>query len=87
MSDGASVLLELERLRGAVEVGFARIDGRLDGSQQRTEGVEKDVGSLEGEVGALRERLSAVERKIWMAAGAAAVMGAGGTAGVWQLLQ
>jgi hypothetical protein len=85
--DETSVLLELERLRGAVEVGFARIDGRLDGSQQRTEGVEKDVSSLEGEVSVLRERLGAVERKIWMAAGAAAVLGAGGSAGVWQLLQ
>lgn len=87
MPDEASVLLELERLRGAVEVGFARIDGRMDGSQQRTEGVEKDVAALEGEVSALRERLGAVERKIWMAAGAAAVLGAGGGAGAWQILQ
>lgn len=64
-SDGA-VLLELERLRGAVNEGFATVNGRLDGMAQRTSATETDIEKMD-------ERLSAVEKRVWKAAG---IMGA-----------
>lgn len=79
MSEENSVLLELERLRGAVLEGFAALAGRLDASLQRTEANEKRISALEA-------RVAGVERRTWMLAGGAGVLGAGGAAGLWQLL-
>ncbi|MEV4974461.1 hypothetical protein [Streptomyces scopuliridis] len=50
--------VELERLRGTVETGFATLNGRLDTTLQRTGQVEKDVGELE-------TRVAALERARW----------------------
>jgi hypothetical protein len=52
------VALELERLRGSVDTGFARLNGRLDVSLQRTDQAEKDIGDLE-------QRVSSLERSRW----------------------
>lgn len=76
---GFSVALELERLRGAVNEGFATINGRLDGSLQRTMQAETEIEKLES-------RVTALERRIWAAAGAAAVLSGGGVAGILQIL-
>lgn len=62
-----SVAVELERLRGAVDTGFAKLDGRLDASLQRTGQIEKDVGDLEG-------RVTALERARWPLPSLAAVV-------------
>jgi hypothetical protein len=75
MDESGPVLLEIERLRGAVETGFARIDGRLDGTVQRATDTEKDVEKLD-------KRVTAVERRVWMAAGAAAVLAVGCSGGI-----
>lgn len=66
MDESGAVLLELERLRGAVDTGFATVNGRLDGMGQRTSAAETGMTKLD-------ERLSAVEKKVWKAAG---IMGA-----------
>lgn len=75
MDETGSVLLELERLRGAVNEGFATINGRLDSQLQRTDTAEKDIEKLE-------LRVSTLEKKVWMAAGVAAVLSGGGAAGL-----
>lgn len=76
--DGA-VALELERLRGAVNTGFAEVNGKLDGLGRRTADTEDDVEKLE-------VRVSALEKRVWMAAGVAAVLSGGGAAGVLALI-
>ncbi|MDH2392305.1 hypothetical protein QCN29_26720 [Streptomyces sp. HNM0663] len=49
-----SVALELERLRGAVDTGFAKLNGRLDVALQRTSQTETDIEELKQEVEALK---------------------------------
>lgn len=39
--------LELERLRGAVDTGFATLNGRLDTALQRQSQAEADIDALE----------------------------------------
>lgn len=79
----AAVLVELERLRGAVNTGFAGVNGRLDGIDGRTAATEQDVVKLDEKVdkrtAALEGRLSAVERRMWMAMGVVAVLAIGGS--------
>ena len=90
------VAVALEALRGAVNTGFARLDGQLAVALQRTDvverdinGVKEDISSLEeelkGQIGALDARMGPTEKKIWIASGFAAAFGAGG-ASLWQLL-
>ncbi|MGY4988920.1 hypothetical protein [Streptomyces nigrescens] len=52
------VALELERLRGTVEAGFARLDGRLDLLAQRDDQTDKTLDDHE-------QRLTALERARW----------------------
>lgn len=66
--ESASVALELERLRGVVATGFAEIRGELRASLQRTDTAEEDIRQLE-------TRVSALERRVWTASGAAAAVG------------
>lgn len=60
MSDPAAsdVALELERLRGTVEAGFARIDGSLALLVQRSDQTDRQLADLDA-------RLDAVERRRW----------------------
>lgn len=74
-----TVALALAELRGAVDTGFAKLDGRLDMAFQRTDTVERDVAEL-------KTRVDALEAKLWRWAVAAAAAGTGGATGVWQLL-
>lgn len=76
---GFSVVLELERLRGAVNEGFATVNGRLEGSLQRTVQTESDIEKLEN-------RVSALERRVWTAAGSAAIFSGGAVAGLLQVI-
>lgn len=81
-----NVALELERLRGAVNEGFATISGRLDGAMLRTQANEKDVEGLSQRADAQDKRIAALERKVWLAAGAAAALTGGSMAGFWQIM-
>ncbi|MEV5607026.1 hypothetical protein [Streptomyces sp. NPDC052225] len=56
--ESTQVAVELERLRGAVDTGFATINGRLDVALQRTDQTEKDIAEL-------TQRLAALERGRW----------------------
>ncbi|MFJ6052294.1 hypothetical protein [Streptomyces sp. NPDC092307] len=54
----SDVALELERLRGVVEAGFARIDGSLALLVQRSDQVDRQLADHE-------ERLDALEKSRW----------------------
>lgn len=76
---GAQVLLEIERLRGEVGAGFARIDGRFDTFAQQNQEQGKDIEELQME-------MKALTNKTWVLTVVAAVLGTGGGAGLGQLL-
>ena len=74
----AQVALELERLRGTVEVGFARTDGALDLLVQRSNQAEKDYEGLS-------QRVTLLERSRWPVASVAALAAVGAVvATLWQ---
>ncbi|WP_330261777.1 hypothetical protein [Streptomyces sp. NBC_00539] len=54
----SDVALELERLRGVVEAGFARIDGSLALLVQRSDQVDRQLADHEA-------RLDALEKTRW----------------------
>ena len=57
-SDPTAVAVELERLRGTVEAGFARVDGSLALLVQRSDQTDKQLADHE-------QRLDALERTRW----------------------
>lgn len=71
--------LELERLRGTVETGFATISGRLDRAFDRSDQTDKRIDEVSEDVDKLEKMVDEVRRRFWIAIGAAMVMG--GTAG------
>ncbi|GKQ35665.1 hypothetical protein [Streptomyces sp. A012304] len=78
-SDPAVVAVELERLRGTVEAGFARADGQLALLVQRSDQTDKQIADHE-------QRLDALERSRWPVAsiGALAAMATAAIA-LWEL--
>ena len=78
-SDRAVVAVELERLRGTVEAGFARADGQLALLVQRSDQTDKQLADHE-------QRLDALERSRWPIASIGAVAAVATTAvAVWEL--
>ncbi|MEK9521469.1 hypothetical protein MIU24_19045 [Streptomyces venezuelae] len=57
-SDPAAVAVELERLRGTMETGFARVDGSLALLVQRGDQTDRQISDHEA-------RLDALERGRW----------------------
>ncbi|MFD8949005.1 hypothetical protein ACFV0B_09150 [Streptomyces xanthophaeus] len=57
-SDPAAVAVELERLRGTMETGFARVDGALALLVQRSEQTDRQLADHEA-------RLDTLERARW----------------------
>lgn len=57
-NDPVAVALELERLRGTLEAGFARVDGSLALLVQRSDQTDKQLADHEA-------RLDALERSRW----------------------
>lgn len=79
--ESTQVAVELERLRGAVDTGFATLNGRLDTALQRTTQVEKDIGDLV-------QRVATLEKARWPLPSIAALAGMAGTAtGILALLR
>ncbi|MFC7217077.1 hypothetical protein ACFQLX_02650 [Streptomyces polyrhachis] len=67
------IALELERLRGAVEVGFARVDGSLALLVQRSDQTDARLADHES-------RLDRLERGRWPLPSLAALTGTAGVA-------
>ncbi|MGI5481272.1 hypothetical protein [Streptomyces lavendofoliae] len=77
-NDTVTVALELERLRGTLEAGFARADGSLALLVQRSDQTDKQLADHEA-------RLDALERGRWPVASVMALTsGAGFTLALWQ---
>ncbi|WP_019548480.1 hypothetical protein [Streptomyces sulphureus] len=76
-----SVAVELERLRGVTEAGFARLDGRLDVVLQRTDRAEQDVRQLredhDKDIAELRTAVEELRRGRWPLPSIAALSGVG----------
>ncbi|MFF8276759.1 hypothetical protein ACF05T_11710 [Streptomyces lateritius] len=77
--DPVTVALELERLRGTLEAGFARVDGSLALLVQRSDQTDKQLADME-------TRLDALERARWPLASVAALTASAGLMlAVWEL--
>ncbi|MEW1551371.1 hypothetical protein [Streptomyces tsukubensis] len=77
--ESVGVAVELERIRGALEAGFARVDGALALLVQRSDQTDKQLDDHEA-------RLDALERARWPLASIAALTTIGGLlVAVWQL--
>ncbi|MFI2077788.1 hypothetical protein [Streptomyces triculaminicus] len=63
-----TVAVELERLRGSVDTGFATLNGKLEVVLQRTTTAESDIASLE-------QRIASLEKGRWPLPSLAAVVG------------
>lgn len=80
-SDPAAVAVELERLRGTVETGFATVNGSLALVAQRTDQTDRILNDHE-------QRLDALERARWPLPSLAALVGVVSLAlALWQLSQ
>ena len=78
-SDPAAVALELERLRGTVEAGFARVDGALALLVQRNDQTDRRLADHES-------RLDTLERGRWPLASVGALAAVATVAvAVWEL--
>ncbi|GEB56566.1 hypothetical protein [Streptomyces gardneri] len=78
-NDPVAVALELERLRGTLEAGFARVDGSLALLVQRSDQTDKQLADHEA-------RLDALERTRWPLASIAALTASAGVLiAVWEL--
>lgn len=79
-TDDAAVAVELAQMRGAIDTGFAALNGRLDIALQRTAQTEKDLTQSEqrlsgdlaaverrmvAELGKLDTRVTSLERSRW----------------------
>lgn len=81
MTEHDDVALELERLRGSVEAGFARLDGQLALLTQKDDQNGKTLDDHE-------QRLTALERARWpLPSLAVAIGGAGCALSAWQLIR
>ncbi|MFJ8588045.1 hypothetical protein ACIRD2_25850 [Streptomyces sp. NPDC093595] len=77
-NDPVTVALELERLRGTLEAGFARADGSLALLVQRSDQTDKQLADHEA-------RLDALERTRWPVASVTALTACAGFAlAFWQ---
>lgn len=78
-NDPVAVALELERLRGTLEAGFARVDGSLALLVQRSDQTDKQLADHEA-------RLDDLERSRWPLASIAALTASAGVlVAVWEL--
>jgi len=92
-SEDTAVAVELAQMRGAIDTGFATLNGRLDTALQRTAQTEKDLAQAEqrmtGDITALESRTSqelnkldtrvaTLERARWPLPSLAAVVALGG---------
>ncbi|MFD3355627.1 hypothetical protein [Streptomyces fradiae] len=77
--DPLTVAVELERMRGTLEAGLARVDGSLALLVQRSDQTDKQLADMES-------RLDALERARWPLASVAALTASAGLLlTLWQL--
>ncbi|MFB7364152.1 hypothetical protein [Streptomyces hydrogenans] len=78
-TESGQVALELERLRGSLDAGFARVDGSLALLVQRSDQTDKQLADHEA-------RLDALEKNRWPLASLAALTATAGLGlALWEL--
>ncbi|WP_306325210.1 hypothetical protein [Streptomyces venezuelae] len=78
-NDPVAVAVELERLRGTLEAGFARVDGALALLVQRSDQTDRQLADHEA-------RLDDLERARWPLASIAALAASAGVlVAVWEV--
>ncbi|MFB7589389.1 hypothetical protein [Streptomyces sp. NPDC056169] len=78
-TESGQVALELERLRGTLDAGFARVDGSLALLVQRSDQTDKQLADHEA-------RLDALEKSRWPLASIAALTASAGVLiAVWEI--
>lgn len=75
-----SLALELERLRGTLNIGFSDVKGQLGLLVQRTDQTDRAMGEQRDQSNKQGDRLSRLERWMWLAIGASGTLG---TVGGW----
>lgn len=70
-AESTQVAVELERLHGTIDAGFARVDGSLALLVQRSDQTDKAIADHEA-------RLDALEKSRWPLPSIAALMGLAG---------
>ncbi|MET9954201.1 hypothetical protein ABZ135_21995 [Streptomyces sp. NPDC006339] len=60
-AESTQVAVELERLRGALEAGFARVDGSLALLVQRSDQTDRALDEQSSELKGLEKRVDALE--------------------------
>ena len=71
------IALELEKLRGSMEKGFTQVEVRFAEMSGKFDRLSERGDRTVADVAALEVRMTTVERRIWMASGIAAFIGAG----------
>lgn len=86
MPEQQSVAVALERLQGTMATGFAETAGGLALLVQRSDQTDARMDQADRKQDQTEIRVTALERRVWTAAGAAIVLGMGGGAGIAQIL-
>ena len=74
-----SIAVALASLKGSVDTGFAKLDGRLDVTLERQIGAERAIEEL-------KRKFVLLEAKMWKLSMMAALLGGGGATGAYQLI-
>lgn len=77
--DGMNVAAELAELRGSMNEGFARIEGRLELIAQSQGQFKEDLSDLEDALGDVEKRVTALEARRWPMGQVVALSGVAGT--------
>ena len=73
------IAIALAGLKGSVDTGFAKMNGRLDVALQRQETADREIKDL-------KRKLAQLEAKMYKLAVTAALIGGGGATGAFQLI-
>lgn len=74
-----SIAVALAGLKGAVDTGFATVNGQLNVALERQNGADREIKDL-------KRKLTLLEAKMYKLAITAALCGGGGATGIYQLM-
>lgn len=78
--DTGSIAVALAGLKGAVDTGFAKLDGQLNVALERQNSTDREIKEL-------KRKFAQLQAQMWKLSFAAAAIGGGGATGAWQIMQ